>query len=379
MSDPVKPNAGPEPKKGGCCGRGEVIGMAQKGQRGCRDILCLLVFLVFWVGMLIIGGLGFKYGDYKRLIYATDYTGQICGTGSVSGQKYAVYPRLGLDFFLNLNKSPTDYTFYGVCVSTCPTQYQAVCNYNIPVSTTGTGPYNQTFLQQCLMYPNQATGACVPVVNNCWTMPVTTSPVFYRCIPAYNTTLQSTATCIYPPGVTNPNDPACVTIQTTRNGVTESPAQSNQIFDAMNTARQTFGRYFGDLARAWWVILLCAIGVTLVLGFIWLMVAKVVTPLFVWGTIILVLLLLGFMTGYFYYKGGLIGCVGWLPCRFLKKILTAGVSLASFFPLILAQLCFSSLSLFPFLRLFFSFRPCHAAPSTSPTASRPSSPRSRTP
>lgn len=71
--------------------------------------------------MIVIGAIGLKYGNPERLVYGTDYTGTVCGMGARSSLKYTVYPRLQQDYFLNLAKSsPLDYTFYGVCVSTCP-------------------------------------------------------------------------------------------------------------------------------------------------------------------------------------------------------------------------------------------------------------------
>lgn len=71
--------------------------------------------------MIVIGAIGFKYGSPERLVYGTDYTGKVCGMDTRSSTKYTVYPRLQQDFFLNLAKaSPLDYTFYGVCVSSCP-------------------------------------------------------------------------------------------------------------------------------------------------------------------------------------------------------------------------------------------------------------------
>ena len=43
----------------------------------------------------------------------------------------------------------------------------------------------------------------------------------------------------------------------------------------MNTARQLWGRWFGDLNRAWWVVLVCSTGLALVLGFFFVLLMKV--------------------------------------------------------------------------------------------------------
>jgi hypothetical protein len=31
---------------------------------------------VFWLGMIIIGGIGLKFGKWQRLLYGTDYQGE---------------------------------------------------------------------------------------------------------------------------------------------------------------------------------------------------------------------------------------------------------------------------------------------------------------
>ncbi|PNH05032.1 Choline transporter-like protein 2, partial [Tetrabaena socialis] len=48
--------------------------------RRCRDILCLLLFIVFWAGMFVICGIAFKEGEPNRLIYGVDSYGMTCGS-----------------------------------------------------------------------------------------------------------------------------------------------------------------------------------------------------------------------------------------------------------------------------------------------------------
>ena len=47
--------------------------------RGCTDIICLLIFLAFCVGWAVIGIYGFANGDPRILIYPSDSDGKICG------------------------------------------------------------------------------------------------------------------------------------------------------------------------------------------------------------------------------------------------------------------------------------------------------------
>jgi hypothetical protein len=130
--------------------------------------------------------------------------------------------------------------------------------------------------------------------------------MMFRCIPAYNVTGAKTSYCVYPPGVTEAFDPRCIVQQDDSTGSVQKPAKPNLLFDQLNTGRQLWGRWFGDLARAWWVILACAVGVALVLGFVWVTFLKYFTACMVWSTIFLVITLLTFLTGFFYYKAGLV-------------------------------------------------------------------------
>jgi len=63
-------------------GEGESSGTSapvpQQENRKCRDVLFLLLFFFFSVGMIIIAGYGYNHGDPIVLIYGPDYNGNIC-------------------------------------------------------------------------------------------------------------------------------------------------------------------------------------------------------------------------------------------------------------------------------------------------------------
>ena len=77
-------------------------------------------------------------------------------------------------------------------------------------------------------------------------------------------------------------------------------------FDQLNSVRYMWGRWFSDLQRAWWVILVCSTGLALCLGFVFVLFMKYATACMVWTTIVLVVFGLGALDIYFYYKGNLI-------------------------------------------------------------------------
>lgn len=246
------------------------------------------------------------------VVYGTDYKGQTCGVDEpVKDMKYIVYPRTNEDFLVNLTKDPSEYTFYGICAASCPAKLDVVCNYE-PADLANIPMIHKT---ACLDGTSAATDTipgttpartCQYVMDSCWILPEATSSVLYRCVPVYEANVDITSACEFPNNTLDPWDPQCITIQTTTTTVLNRPAQPSFLFDQLNTARQIWGRWFGDLARSWWVILLCAVGVALVLGFTWITFIKYFTSCMVWSTIILTLLLISCLTGYFYYRAGLI-------------------------------------------------------------------------
>merc|ERR1711988_1845919 len=52
------------------------------------DILFLIGFIVFWIGMIVCASMGFSKGDIDRLFYFVDYNGNRCGDGALADYKY---------------------------------------------------------------------------------------------------------------------------------------------------------------------------------------------------------------------------------------------------------------------------------------------------
>lgn len=219
--------------------------------------------------------------------------------------RFITYPRTNEDFIANMGvKNPLEYKFYGICSAACPAFLDVVCNYDF--ASLGT---NEQKLRCMTDAPNTApltAEQCRSLKKNCWINAQETSSIMFRCIPVYNVTNNQDSTCIYPEYVKSAFDPDCIVVRDNKEGSVSRPAKPNLLFDQLNSARQVWGRWFGDLARAWWVILVCSVFLALVLGFTWVLLLKYFTACMVWTTIISVILLLACLTGFFYYKAGLI-------------------------------------------------------------------------
>lgn len=151
--------------------------------RVCTDCCCVPIFLLFWVGMIIIGAIAFLYGNPASLIEPVDWEQNMCGwkkgegnrnNYDLSGEPFLWYPiRLDLDIVKTVNYAVTAY-FEGICVRECPKQvYNAdkfqgiVCRYD--------------FRQ----YEGTATGVALVKANNgsCYANNFETGVLYKRCIP----------------------------------------------------------------------------------------------------------------------------------------------------------------------------------------------------
>ena len=110
----------------------------------CKDIYCIVLFAIFWCAMIAVAIVGFTLGSYHRVIYATDFDGQTCGTTSggdtvestcprgmtcpqdLSKRTRIAYPRMGMDMVASMASgfdttdpvgSVKNLKMYGICVN----------------------------------------------------------------------------------------------------------------------------------------------------------------------------------------------------------------------------------------------------------------------
>lgn len=79
--------------------------------RGCTDVICLLLFLAFLVGWVVVGIYAFENGKPLRLFYPSNTNGEICGS---SGEDLEDRPYL---LFFDLTKCLSPSVALG-----CPTK-----------------------------------------------------------------------------------------------------------------------------------------------------------------------------------------------------------------------------------------------------------------
>ncbi|CAK4664861.1 hypothetical protein LEN26_007338 [Aphanomyces euteiches] len=96
-----------------------------EADRKCRDVVCLIFFGIFWLGMVTICIVAFQYGNVSTLVYPRDHNGQLCNASFPD----AFYPHPALDV---QQGSPT---YYGICVEECPKEGDVVDGQTVKQDT----------------------------------------------------------------------------------------------------------------------------------------------------------------------------------------------------------------------------------------------------
>jgi len=259
------------------------MGFFGSSRRKCNDLCCIVLFALFWCGMLGIGGFAISAGNPTKVLYGTDYRGETCGfSEDVKDLKLTAYPRLIEDAILNAQKTDvSDWSFYGVCVAKCPGRLSVLCNQEI---AAGTSTNNASQVKFCLTDGLDGT-APVPsdwcstqrVSEKCWIVPMETRDTLLRCIPVVNTSTVANVTCTYPPGISDPNAAGCLVRTSTTQGTIEEPAQESKLLQQLASVQSLWGRYFGDITRAFVPIMVCSVFVAIILGFAFLLLLQYLT------------------------------------------------------------------------------------------------------
>ncbi|XP_059504033.1 choline transporter-like protein 3 isoform X2 [Stegostoma tigrinum] len=155
--------------------------------RRCTDLLWLIIFCLFWGGMMFIAGYSVTVGSAERLIFGYDSFGNICGKknspikgASLSGQDMTSRKHV---FFLNtcnLDIKNLKINSLSICVSGCP-QEQLNGLEELKHFAQYNGSYLCVYSLNISEYtePSKAAHLCpkLPVP------PSKSFPLFNRCVP----------------------------------------------------------------------------------------------------------------------------------------------------------------------------------------------------
>ncbi|XP_004390821.1 choline transporter-like protein 4 isoform X2 [Trichechus manatus latirostris] len=232
--------------------------------RGCTDVICCVLFLIFILGYIVVGIVAWVYGDPRQVLYPRNSTGAYCGLGENKDKPYLLYFNI-FSCIQNTNlmtavtndlQCPTPQ----VCVSSCPESSWTMQVIQVPQTVEEVFyALNRNF---CLPgVPGNMSVLESLQQELCPSFLLPSSPALGRCFPWSNNT---------PPDLP---------------GITSNISQAiSGLLDTLN-ARDISVKIFEDFAQSWYWIL-GALAVALVLSLLFILLLRLVA-----GPLVLVLIL----------------------------------------------------------------------------------------
>eukprot|EP00656_Telonema_subtile_P006724 TRINITY_DN1312_c0_g1_i1.p1 TRINITY_DN1312_c0_g1~~TRINITY_DN1312_c0_g1_i1.p1 ORF type:complete len:678 (-),score=174.63 TRINITY_DN1312_c0_g1_i1:222-2255(-) len=258
----------------GCCGGATVRpdGKVEppnpaNEDRGCTDILFLLIFLAFWVGMGVCAYLGFSKGDITELFYFIDYQGNKCNQDGRGKYTYFTHPT-------NINSN--------ICLDSCPNGASDSSGQYTMYTLDTTATLGYTTAQDTAANweaSYTSTSACTS-----GTAPPTTQNGVSACGVYASSAPHGLFICI-------PDDISSF-------GADATSAAS----DLLNGFAEKIKSVVADLIAGWWILAIAA-GGSLIISFIWIQLLKYCAGCFVWTVIwgsVLITAGVSFMCWYLY-------------------------------------------------------------------------------
>ena len=155
-------------------------------KRGCTDVLCLLLFILFWVVNFVIMMTSYFSGDINSLRFGTDYLGNRCGVGEYADRPKTWFPRMSADFAqvgALMESTPWAAPLYGLCVDECPTRVDPT-----------TGVLHDPITDYGFAAPIDSPDARAEE----WEVDMDTFSAMNRCLPTTLTNSTTTALCTVP-------------------------------------------------------------------------------------------------------------------------------------------------------------------------------------
>lgn len=257
-------------------------------KRHCTDILFLLLFLVFWVGMVVVAVLSIKSGNPLKLLEPVDYMSQMCGypKGSMlnplnknewdlTNEQFLWFP---IDFRQDISlEKLIQIKDMGLCVSECPKgiDFSASGNWETLIELSlGDGGVVCDYQYRGASESEKTAWALQNVqtggAGKCYVNMFSTEAVLKRCIPSI--------------------------VNKTINEMTV------QYLKVAIFATDFLGKGVAEVGAGWKVIAISCL-VSVVLCFAWVLFLRLFVGIIAWVTIVLVFAVLALTAAYCLYVG----------------------------------------------------------------------------
>lgn len=282
-------------------GRAEYIPSQKiEENRKCRDLIFLLVFIAFWVGMIVNSSFGFNRGDPRRLVYGLDYKGNLCGNKNSKPDLRELQVRYWQNpnqvYQSGLRKSPINLIeARSICLKRCPTPSDDsltwVCDYPEGSITLTLDEWLGRNYNYYEFLSSDQKNSSLQLQGPCYPVLFPTTNVFWSCQFAAHASNVSLQHWKGMGGV----------------DIDEGDIIVKAIHSALNAPSAILKRYAADVGKSWPVLIVCGGLLPLFLSAIWLLLIRYFVGVMTWGTIIILNILTFSVTTFFYIKAGWIG------------------------------------------------------------------------
>ncbi|XP_057812896.2 choline transporter protein 1 [Cryptomeria japonica] len=269
-------------------------------RRKCRDIAFLVVFIAFLVGMVVNSSFAFNRGDPHRLVYGTDYKGNVCGNKNskpdVREFEVRYWQSPNQVYQSGLRKSPIKLAdARSVCLKECPIPSDEdvnwVCDYpegNIKLTMDEWNDRNYDYYE---FLSSEERNSSLQLQGPCYPVIFPSTNVFWSCQFAARPSNSSLQFWKQMGGV----------------DIDEGGIIVKSVHMSINSHQAVLKRYVADVGKAWPVLIVCGGLLPLFLSVIWLVMIRYFVGVMIWATIVLLNILTFSITLFFYTKAGWIG------------------------------------------------------------------------
>lgn len=290
--------------------------------RTCTDIFPCMFYVAAILAFIGIGIFVFITGDHNKLIYGTDYLGNVCNVDNPKskfaskiptpinnlGKPYLYYPRLMDDLVDEMKKQkltdPTKVDFtkfspFGICVPKCPDINQLVCRYDYDPVLNNVDAF--TYGSRCSTTVQRNLDNLCSV---CWLVPLETENILNRCIWEESSATNTTTICLNPIDA-DPTSDDCIIKSSTTVDITVEQAKDDPITSTLATVSGRMKQWARDLFAGRYVIFLAGVLGAAILGFIFLFLLSAgLASCVVWASMVGSVILCICLTVFCFFQGG---------------------------------------------------------------------------
>ncbi|XP_064790797.1 choline transporter-like protein 5-B isoform X1 [Oncorhynchus masou masou] len=275
--------------------------------RGCTDVVCCVVFVIFILGYIALGTVAWIHGDPRKVVYPTDSHGQFCGQQGTPNANKAIL------FYFNILQCANPAVLINLqcpttqlCVSKCPDRFATYLDmqYNYRYNKSYWEYYRQ-FCKPGFDNPRKSV-AQVLRDEDCPSMIVPSRPFLQRCFPDFitrNGTLTVANKTVFKDGlgktrsVIDLRDAAKDSNLEPRVNWTAIAGGITSLLDAKEVGM----KIFEDYANSWYWILIGLV-ITMVVSLAFILLLRFTAGVLLWLTIFGVIAVVGYGIWHCYWE-----------------------------------------------------------------------------